>query len=270
VTLVPPLPSPPLPVLPPLAVPLPPVLELPPLADTPPLLVAPPLLLAPPEPTVPPLPGLPPLLEFPPLEAGFPPVPELPGPLLEQDARIDRAHAPQKVVCAWKIRCRLLVAMVNEGSSDPSALSTSADQIAQALRGGFWRQISLGLGQELVAHHELLDGRRAKQGRVHVAMQLPVLGAGGAERRAMPTHRIRERHLEQAIVGGQQRRQQRRQIAPRRRRELRQARHRRHGQDQRLERPHCPVRNDGDPARVLVDDAIAALLLEASIVEQEG
>ena len=87
----------------------------------------------------------------------------------------------------------------------------------------------------------------------------------------MPAHRIRKRHVEQPVVRGQQRDEKPTQLAPRGGRDVGQARDRHQRQDQRLERPHRPVRNDRHPARALVDDALAACVLEARVVgEQPG
>ena len=66
----------------------------------------------------------------------------------------------------------------------------------------------------------LLHGRRAQQRRVDVGVQLPVVvHRRASEGRAVPAHRIRERHVEQPVVGAQQRAEQLGQLgrAPRRR-----------------------------------------------------
>ena len=47
-------------------------------------------------------------------------------------------------------------------------------QRPQSLRGLFRRQVALGLGQHLVANHELLHGGRAQQGGIEMGVKLPV------------------------------------------------------------------------------------------------
>lgn len=60
-------------------------------------------------------------------------------------------------------------------------------------------EISLRVGQHLVANHELLDSGRPEEGRIVDGMELPVTVVSGvlvrAGRSAMETHRVGETAL---------------------------------------------------------------------------
>ena len=48
---------------------------------------------------------------------------------------------------------------------------------AQTLCGFLGGEVALGFREELVADHELANGRRSQKRRVEVGMELPVVGA---------------------------------------------------------------------------------------------
>jgi len=73
-------------------------------------------------------------------------------------------------------------------------------QVAQPLGGLFRSQVPLGFGQQFVAHHEFLHGRRAEQRREEVRVQLPVGQVARVERGSVPTHGVRKGHLEEIVI----------------------------------------------------------------------
>ena len=133
------------------------------------------------------------------------------------------------------------------GAGRGAATAPRSGPRAQPLRGILRGDVALGLGEQLVADHELADVR-AQQRREEVGVELPALGRGPAPNGAWC----------QPIEYGNGRRKRpsyrpaaRRRIAARSSRgavvEIGQSRGRPLGDQQRLERPGGPERHDRQP-----------------------
>src|SRR5690606_24705082 len=78
-------------------------------------------------------------------------------------------------------------------------------QAAQVSRRRLGREVALGLGQHLVADHELAHSCRAQQRRVEVGMKLPVLVTARITWCAVPAHWVREGDFKQVVIADEQR-----------------------------------------------------------------
>ena len=101
-----------------------------------------------------------------------------------------------------------------------------------------------------------------------MSMELPVVGRRIAERRLVPTHRVRERLVEETVIPIEQTDQRRGQRFPFRIAELRQPRDVPLRREQRLERPRSPERHDDQPIVVLENDPRTTGFLSGVIEEQ--
>ncbi len=60
--------------------------------------------------------------------------------------------------------------------------------------------VALRSGEHLIADHELPDRSGAKQWRIEVSMQMPLVMGLSIGRTLMESHRVRERTLEKVVV----------------------------------------------------------------------
>lgn len=75
-------------------------------------------------------------------------------------------------------------------------------QFAQLLGREFRSHITLRGCQQFEAHHELLDGGGAQQGREEVRVEVPLRMFAAIGRSLMKSHRVWEGSLKQIVVAG--------------------------------------------------------------------
>jgi len=142
--------------------------------------------------------------------------------------------------------------------------------LAQPLGGLLRSQVSLRLGQQLVADHKLLDRGGTQKRRIKVGVQLPMIGIGRVERSAMPAHRIRKRGEKQVVVADQAALENLRQAYPFFGGQLRQPLYRAPREEQEFKGPDGPIRHQHNPMGVGLDDARLALEFLIEVIEQEA
>src|ERR1035437_4026110 len=132
----------------------------------------------------------------------------------------------------------------------------------------FGADVSLRFGQELISDHELAHGR-LQQRRVEVGVELPVASVLPVERCLVPTHRVRERHVEQPVVTAQQISHGRGKAVPLVAIKLGKTRDSPARDQKRLVGPGRPIGNDEQPLVVAADASAPATLL-SDVVEEKS
>ena len=74
---------------------------------------------------------------------------------------------------------------------------------SEPLGGFLGAEVALGLGEQLVADHELAHGRPQER-RVEMRVELPVGVGLSVERGLVPAHRVGERQAEEVVVAAEQ------------------------------------------------------------------
>src|SRR5437667_11710423 len=141
--------------------------------------------------------------------------------------------------------------------------------LPQPLRRFLRTQIALRRSEQLEANHELADRSRAKQRRIEMRVKMIRSRWRVAKRLLMKTHRVRKRRLEQVVVSRDQSFEhiaERIPLAAAQRSEFPDMPA---ADEQRLERPGRPERNDHGKRLILADDALAMRLLAVEIVAQK-
>ncbi len=127
-------------------------------------------------------------------------------------ALVERQDVPRDL--RYRHRRDRLSAVLDEPTGPRRADGSRPGRLAQLRGGVLGRDVPLGLGQQLVADHELAHVL-AQQRRQDVRVQLPVVGRRRPERRLVPAHGVGERSLEEGVVAPEQPAQDRGQrVAP--------------------------------------------------------
>src|SRR5206468_10135221 len=130
-------------------------------------------------------------------------------------------------------------------------------------------EIALRRSKQLEANHELADRSRAKQRRIEVRVKMLRSRWRVAKRLLMKTHRVRKRRLEQVVVSRGQSFEYIAERIPLGAAQRAERPDMPAADEQRLERPGRPERNDHGKRLILADDALAMRSLALEIVAQQ-
>lgn len=135
----------------------------------------------------------------------------------------------------------------------------------QFFGAGLGGYVALGIAGHFIAHHKLLDGGRAEQGRIEVYMKVPFGMSRSIRWFLMEDGRIGKRGVEHIIVAGGQTFQNVGQRLFFGSGHLKETGDPATAQNHCLKRPDCPEWNEGDEVSVVADNPLTPFQLQPQV-----